>query len=329
VASAFTRTLALTACLALPPLTGRADEPKLDVIRLSQTISTDALVADDRGYFKEQGIRIQWTGKQAHGPAVLVTVAAGENDFAGTVSSAVFLARAKGTPLRIFAAQTLSTAKLPLFRYLVKDGSGINKPQDLIGRKVVAQPTTITWYPLVVWLQRHGVDYNKVDFISMPSPLAAAQAFRDGSVDVLGGSEVAPPGSQIIAEGGAHFLPGVDDYSILGMSQIGGWAAREDYLKAHPALVRRFIAGLIKAAQWGNAHPVEAQRILDRLLELPPAVQPYSHWRPATKDLLVDADSINKWTRILEDFGQIPKGSIKPQDVYTNEYNPSTKPKRP
>jgi ABC-type nitrate/sulfonate/bicarbonate transport system substrate-binding protein len=296
-----------------------------DVVRLSQTISTDAQLADEKGFFAEENIRIQWTGKQAHGPAVLVTLAAGENDFAGTVSSAVFLARARGAKLKIIAAQTTSSRKVPLFRYLVKDGSGINTAQDFIGKKVVAQPTTITWYPLVVYLKRHGVDYNKVEFVSLPSPLASEQAFKEGKVDVLGGSEFAPPGSKLLEEGGVHFVPGINDYDVLKVSQIGGWAAREDYIAAHPDVVRRFITGLTKAARWGNAHPEEAQAILNRVNELPPQLFKYTKWRPASDTLLVDPDSIKKWTAILEDFGQIDKGSIRPEDVFTNDYNPYVK----
>jgi ABC-type nitrate/sulfonate/bicarbonate transport system substrate-binding protein len=314
---------ALAAAVAAPA----AGPGKPDVVRLSQTISTDAQLADAKGFFAEQGIRIDWTGRQAHGPAVLVTVAAGENDFAGTVSSAVFLARAKGAKLKIIAAQSLSTAKLPLFRYLVKDGSPITRAEDFIGKKVVAQPTTITWYPLVVYLKRHGVDYNRVEFVSLPSPLAASQALREGKVDVLGASESAPPGSQLLAEGGVHFLPGINDHEVLGMSQIGGWATTEEYAARHPDIVRRFITALAKAGAWGNAHPEQAQRIINQANELPESLWPFTKWRPVSADLLVDAKSIQKWTAILEEFGQIPAGSIRPEDVFTNEYNPRFKPK--
>jgi ABC-type nitrate/sulfonate/bicarbonate transport system substrate-binding protein len=305
-----------------------ADEGQPDVVRLSETISTDAQLADELGYFKEQNIRIQWTGKQAHGPAVLLTVIAGENDFAGTVSSAVFLARSRGAKVKIIASQTLSTSKIPLFRYLVKDGSTIHGPEDLVGKTVAAQPTTITWYPMVVWLKRHGVDYHSVNFVSIPSPIAALQAFEGGQIDVLGGSEYAPPGSQLLEKGGVHFLPDVNDYAVLKLSQIGGWAAREDYLARHPDVVRRFIKALVKADRWGNAHPVEAEDTLSRLNGMPKQLWRYAKWRPTGSDthLLVDRDSIEKWTRILEEFGQIAPGSIRPEDIYTNAYNPSFKP---
>jgi ABC-type nitrate/sulfonate/bicarbonate transport system substrate-binding protein len=168
-----------------------------------------------------------------------------------------------------------------------------------------------------------------VEFVSIPSPLEAEQAFEDGRVDVLGGSEFAPPGSKLLAEGGVHFIPGINDYDVLKVTQIGGWAAREDYIAAHPDVVRRFIRGLTKAVRWANAHPEEAQTLLNTINGLPPQLFKYTKWRPASNTLLVDDDSIRKWTSILEEFGQIAPGSIDPDDVYTNAFNPYFKPARP
>jgi ABC-type nitrate/sulfonate/bicarbonate transport system substrate-binding protein len=308
--------LAVAVLLAVPSWP-RAE----DVVRLSQTISTDAQVADEKGFFKAHGIRIQWTGKQAHGPAVLVTVAAGENDFAGTVTSAVFLARARGSKLKVVSAQTVSSRKVPLFRYLVKDNGPLRgDAKDFIGRKVVAQPATITWYPLAVFLKRGGVDPSEVEFVNLGSPLASEQALKEGKVDAISTSEFAPPGSKLTAEGGYHYLAGIDDFDVLGVKQIGGWATREDFIRDHPDVVRRFVAALSEAAVWGNAHPVEAQEILDRLNEVPRDQWKYYRWRPVEGDLKVDPKSIEGWARILEDFGQIPVGSVHPEDVYTNAF---------
>jgi len=122
-----------------------------DVIRLSQTIAEGALIADDLGLFAKHGIRIEWKGKMAHGPATIVALAGGELDAAGSVTTAMILARSHGSKIKIVASSTLSSVERPLFRYMVKDGSPITgKPSDFVGKKVVASPTTITWYPLVV-----------------------------------------------------------------------------------------------------------------------------------------------------------------------------------
>ncbi len=296
-----------------------------DVIRLSQTIADGALIADELGLFAKHNLRIEWKGKMAHGPATIVALAGGELDAAGSVSTAMILARAHGSKIKIVASSTLSRKDSPLFRYLVKDGRPVGtKPSDFIGKKVVASPTTITWYPLVVWLKRGGVDPSRVEFLQLPSPLATEQALRAGQVDVIGASETTPPGSKLVAEGGVHFLPGLSDAEILGIEQIGGWAMREDFLQAHPDVARRFIATLREGYVWSNAHPDSAAAILTRRNGVPVEYAKYQRvWRPVPENAIVDSSSIRKWVAILEEFGQIPSGSINPRDVYTNEFNPS------
>jgi ABC-type nitrate/sulfonate/bicarbonate transport system substrate-binding protein len=298
-------------------------DASFDVLRLPNSIADGAFLADEKGYFAAHRIRIEWTGKQAHGPAGIVSLVAGQNDAAGSISTAMIIARSNGSKLKIVAASSTSTKESPLFRYLVKDGSPITgKPADFLGKKVVANPTTITWYPLVAYLKRSGVDYQKVQFISLPSPLAAEQALRQGEVDVVAGSESAPPGSKLLAEGGVHALPGISDYEVLGVKQIGGWVMRDDYIEAHPDVVRRFVASLSEAFVWANAHPDEARQIVNRRNGIPEAFQKFQGaWRNAPVDARVDDESIRKWIAILEEFGQIAPGSIKPEDVFTNAYN--------
>jgi ABC-type nitrate/sulfonate/bicarbonate transport system substrate-binding protein len=296
----------------------------VDVLRLANNISDGAHLADELQIFEKHRIRIEWTGKQAHGPAAIVSLIAGQNDAAGSISTAMIIARTHGSKLKIVASSTLSTSEAPLFTYLVKDGSPITgKPEDFLGKKVVAAPTTITWYPLVLYLQRAGLDYRKVEFVQLPSPLATEQALRQGSVDVIAGSEVAPPASKLLAEGGVHLVPGISDYAVLGIEQIGGWAMREEFIEQHPDAVRRFVAALAEAYRWGNAHPAEAQAILNRRNEIPREYWQFQKtWRRAPETGLVDRESIRQWIAILEQFGQIAAGSIKPEDVFTNDFNP-------
>jgi len=302
----------------------QAPDDGFDVIRLPNTIADGAHIADEQGIFAKHHIRIDWTGKQVHGPAAIVSVVAGQNDAAGSISTAMIIARANGVKLKIVASSTTSTKESPLHRYLVRDDSSVTgKPADFIGKNVVAHPTTITWYPIVVLLKRAGLDYHQVEFVSLPSPLATEQALRQGDVDVIAGSDKGALGSKLLSEGGVRMLPGVSDYDVLGIEQIGGWAMRDDFIQQHPDVVRRFIAALGEAHRWANAHPVDAMQILNRRNAVPAAFQKYQGtWRDAPDAALVDEASIRKWIAILKEFGQIKPSSVKPEDVFTNAYNP-------
>jgi len=304
---------------------GATPDSGFDVLRLPNSIAGDAHLADEKGFFAKYHIRVDWTGNLGHGPAGVVSVVAGQNDAAGSISTAMITARSSGAKVKIVAASSGSTKEAPLFRYIVKDGSPITgKPTDFIGKKVVANPATITWYPLVVYLKRAGVDYHKVQFVSLPSPLATEQALNQGEVDVLAASDSGPPGSKLLKEGGYRVLPGISDFEVLGIDHIGGWVMREDFIQAHPHVVRRFIAALAEADVWGNEHPTEAREIISRRMEVPAAYRKYQGvWRKAPPSALVDEASIRKWIAILEEFEQIPRGVVKPEDVFTNAYNPS------
>jgi ABC-type nitrate/sulfonate/bicarbonate transport system substrate-binding protein len=204
----------------------------------------------------------------------------------------------------------------------VKDSSPIKSAKDFVGKKVVAQPTTITWYPLVVWLKHQGVDYNQVEFVSLPSPLATLQAFHEGKVDAIAAIDSAPPATMLLAEGGVHYVPGISDAEVLGVTQVSGWATTDDFIARHPGVVKRFVKALSLAVAWGNAHPAEAEAILNRLNDVPAAAAKYAAWRPGTPAVKVDPDSIRRWVSILEDFGQVKPGEVKPEDLYTNQFNP-------
>lgn len=82
-------------------------------------------------------------------------------------------------------------------------------------------------------LRRAGLDYKKIEFLSMPSPVTTEQALRQGDVDAIAASEASPPGSKLLAQGGVHYVPGLSDFDVLGIEQIGGWAMREDFIAKH------------------------------------------------------------------------------------------------
>ena len=79
------------------------------VIRLPDTLSDLAYVAEEKGFFAKEGIRIQWTGKQAHGPANIVSIAAGQNDAAASISTAMIQARKAGNKVRIVVPSSVSS----------------------------------------------------------------------------------------------------------------------------------------------------------------------------------------------------------------------------
>ena len=244
--------LLLTAVIQLCGCTERASQHLSDkesnarkkkevTIRLPDTLSDLAYVAEEKGFFEREGIRIQWTGKQAHGPANIVSVAAGQNDAAASISTAMIQARKAGNKVRIVIPSSISSVNGSHVSYLVLENGPYQKPEDLIGRKVVASPQTITWYPLVVYLKNKGLDPGKVEFVTLRDAGQQEQALRQGDVAAIAINE--PTASLIKKRGGIKGI--LTDFEALGIHQTGGWAFSDEFIRNNPDAVRRFVRAIL------------------------------------------------------------------------------------
>jgi ABC-type nitrate/sulfonate/bicarbonate transport system substrate-binding protein len=92
-------------------------------------------VADEKGWFAEEGLEIQWVG-EVPAAQLVPAVAAGSIDFANRHTPLVLTARAGGAKLRIVAAGAQTTAARPHMKYLVVPGSPIRSVKDLKGKKI-------------------------------------------------------------------------------------------------------------------------------------------------------------------------------------------------
>jgi ABC-type nitrate/sulfonate/bicarbonate transport system substrate-binding protein len=288
-------------------------------IRLPETLSELAYVAEAKGYFEKEGIKIQWTGKQAHGPANIVSVAAGQNDAGASINTAMIQAIKAGNKVKIVVPSSASSEKIPLVHYLVLEKGPYKKPEDLVGAKVVAPPQTISWYPLVEYLRKKGLDPKKVEFITLRDAGQQEQALRQGEVAAIAVAE--PTASLIKNRGGITSI--LNDYEALGINQIGGWAFSDDYIKNNPDAVKAFVKAILAAVEFIKSNPgnsKEAEKIIEkrtgiaRVPELTPVQQ-----------FTVSEQDIKKWIAILESNDSIKPGEVKAADVFTNEFNPYAK----
>ena len=296
---------------------GEAQKKEL-TIRLPETLSDLAFVAEEKGFFAKEGIRIQWTGKQAHGPANIVSVAAGQNDAGASITTAMIQARKAGNKVKIVIPSAISTAKTPLISFLVAENSPVKKPEDLLGRKVVASPQTITWYPLVEYLKKKGLDPNKVEFIALRDVGQQEQALRQGEVAAIAVTE--PAASLIIKRGGIRVI--LTDFEALQINQIGGWAFSDDFIQSNPAAVRGFVRAILAAVDFIKSDPrnsEEAAKIIEKRTGIAARVPELL----AADQFSVSEQDIKKWIAILESNGSIQPGEVKPSEVFTNEFNPN------
>ncbi len=142
------------------------------------------------------------------------------------------------------------------------------------------------------------------------------QALRQGDIDVAGFH--ANP-DQIGTKGEFRVL--FSDYDVWG--GIGGNAPTyfsEKFISEKPDVVRRFVTAMAKIHDWANANPQQAAEITARRAKVPvDRVRPV-YYAPHA---LIKEETVTVWIELLKRFGEI-KGDIRPDQIYTNEFNPFT-----
>ncbi len=277
------------------------------------------LVADELGYFKEAGIRIEEVGVLQSGNW-LQSVITGDIDFTlGNHADRVIQARAKGIDVKIVIAQTDTRQDMPHMRWFVLKNSTIRTPKDLVGKTVGMAYITggCPFYNLREYLRKGGVDIKDVNMVVMPDA-QQEQALKQGLIDVA--TIHAPKSGLLINTGEARVL--FSDYDTFGERAGNNFATSAKLIKENPEKVKRFVSAVVKAQDWINANHDEADRIMAKRLDIKPEVVKYFDRVHYAEHGLERDERLQLWIDLLEQDGEIKEGQIKPSDVYTNEFNP-------
>ncbi|WP_255989527.1 taurine ABC transporter substrate-binding protein [Chitinolyticbacter albus] len=230
--------LALTAAL-----TAQADE----VTVAYQTAVEPAKVAQaDGAYEKATASKINWR-KFESGAEVITAVASGDVQIGYVGSSPLAAAASRSLPVQTFliAAQIGSAEAL-----VVRNGSGINKPADLAGKKIAVPFVSTTHYSLLAALKHWKIAPSKVQIINLrPSEIAAA--WQRGDIDA---AYVWDPALGKAKENG-KVLTSSTDVAKWGAPTFDAWIVRKDFAEKNPAFVEQFARVTLKAYADYAANP--------------------------------------------------------------------------
>ncbi len=312
---------AAAALLALATTAAAADPQQrhLDVVRYPNIQWYDPVyVADEKGWFAEEGIRIEWAG-EIPAAQLVPAVAAGSVDFANRHTPLVLTARAGGAKLKIVAAGAQTTPDRPHMKYLVLPESPIRSVKDLKGRKVAINSFgACSEYVLKEHLRRNGLDKD-VELQVMPDP-NQEQALKQGLVDVA--VLHSPYYEKVVKTGAAREL--FNDYVVdEGLSGMLPYFTNEALIQKNPDLVRRFVKVLVRASDWTNANHEEAGVIFAKRRGLDPAYA--GSWQYYERGLVPGPAQVQWWIDLLVREKKLKPGQIVATDVYTNDFNPFAK----
>lgn len=193
-------------------------------------------VAQREGYFKEQGLEVEFL--YANAADILNNVAAGNVQFGFPNGDAVISARANGIPVKVVH----STYQRGIGAVLFKQSSGIKTPADLVGKKVaVTSYGSPNYIQLQVMMSQAGKSIDDVN-VEVVGTGAILDALKSDQVDAIVFSMLRY--YALKAEGIDVGMIASDDYLPSHGNVL---VTSEAYLASNEAQVKGFIAALDKA----------------------------------------------------------------------------------
>jgi NitT/TauT family transport system substrate-binding protein len=287
------------------------------------------LVAQDRGYFAEEGLNV--TIERGFGSAGTVAQIAGgayDMGFADINSMIEFNVANPEQALQAVAV----VYNYPPFSIVTTAGRGIETPQDLVGKRIGAPNFDASYRLWPLFARAVGIDPASVEWVNMEPALREPSLIRN-QVDAIGAfyfTAALNLEAAGVAQGDiVHFL-----YAENGIEAYGNAVmAPRAFLEANPDAVRGFLRALTRAWKDVIADPeaaIASIQAADALVE--PGVELARLELALSSNMLtpevyevgfggVDEGRLERSiAQIVEAFG-LPS-TPEPGDVYTDEYLP-------
>ncbi|MBX8495303.1 MULTISPECIES: taurine ABC transporter substrate-binding protein [Pseudomonas syringae group] len=197
-----------------------------------QTTVDPAKVAQaDNAYEKATNSKIEWR-KFENGADVITAIASGDVQIGYLGSSPLTAAATRKLPVETFLIATQIGAAEAL---VARNGSGINTPQDLIGKKVAVPFVSTGHYSLLAALKHWNIDPAKVTIVNLAPPAIAA-AWKRGDIDA---TYVWDPALGVAKETGKVLITS-GELAKVGAPTFDAWIVRKDFAAKNPQLVSAF-----------------------------------------------------------------------------------------
>ncbi|HQY28004.1 MAG TPA: ABC transporter substrate-binding protein [Burkholderiaceae bacterium] len=282
-------------------------------------------IAEQRGYFKEEGLNVEIVDF-AGGSAALRAVVGGSADVVSGAYEHTINLQANRQFFTAFVLQ----GRAPAISLGVSSKAKYQSPADLKGMKIgVSAPGSSTNMMVTYFLTKNGMKASDVSFIGVGTGNAALAAIRSGQIDAL--SNVDPVMTMLEQKGDVKII--ADTRTLEGTNKVFGGPmpagclyAPEDFVKKNPNTVQALTNAMVKALRWlQQAGPSdiirtvpEAYLLGDRGLYL----ASYNNVKDAVSpDGLIPEVGAKTTLKAMASFNpKVKAGEIDLSRTYTNEF---------
>lgn len=226
------------------------------------------MVGKANGWFeKEMGpnVKVEWKSFNA-GPSAIEALFAGAIDMAyiGPNPAINGYVRSDGRALRVIAGATSGGAAL-----VVRSDSGVARPEDLHGKRIASPQLGNTQdVALRAWLKSKGLKTRDkggdVEVMPVANP-DQLTLFLKKEIDAAWAPE--PWASRLVHEANGRIF--VDERTLWpnGEFLTTGLIVSTDFLRAHPELVKKWLAAHVELTEWINGHVPQAKQLLNQQIQ--------------------------------------------------------------
>lgn len=239
--------------------TAPAGAPTVTVGVSPSTDMSLMIVAVKKGFLEKQGLNAQIQLFDSS-PAALQGVVAGRADITNNTEPPQLAARARGGKI----VQVMTGYLSGQINGLVVNTQAIKKPQDFANKVIGVQKGSGANYHLAWFLDRNKIPADKVEvkFIDAPDQVPALargdiQAFFSWEPFLTKASE-SIPNTKVYSRT-------VDD----GFVFAGNVVMREEMARNQKDVAVKVVKGLIAAAEWMTANPMEAAKVVNEVIKAP------------------------------------------------------------
>lgn len=279
-------------------------------------------VAIENGYYREQGLDVSMDYNMETDSVALI--GAGELDFAIVSGEQVLLGRAQGLPVVYVMAWY---QEYPVGMAALAE-SGIEEPQDLVGKKVgLPGLYGASYIGLRALLQANGLQES--DLILDSIGYTQTEALMNGLEDAVV-IYVANEPLKLEAEGYNVNVMRASDYLDL---VANGLVTSEKMIEEHPDMVRGMVAATLQGVAYITEHPDEAfeicKKYIDTLGSLTPEEQAVQRQVLETsipmfaieKNGVTELQAWQNMQAVLLEMGLMSQ-SLPLEEAFTNEFLP-------
>lgn len=216
-----------------------------------------------KGWFEnEMGVKVKFREFDT-GAKMAAVMASGDVQIAYSLGLIPFSsAVTQGVPIKVVG---IADSYSEVENIVIREGTGIASPRDLIGKKVGVPYGTTSHYKLMGILERFDIKQTQLKLIDM-APQDIVAAFK--RKDIHAGIAWEPFYSEMLKDG--HLIVSADEIEQWGYSTFDVVAVTDQLAETNPRLIKKFLKVVDDSTLYFKRQPDDSYRLIGEKAGLKP-----------------------------------------------------------